>query len=409
MADVSVLDVLLHGEKIGTLAHVGGDRTLFAFTDAYIADPLRPVLSLSFRDALGELITDFRTFQTRLPPWFSNLLPEGHLRTYLAERAGVKTDREFFLLWVLGRDLPGAVTVVPVDGEAWPPGSGEEGRRSEKERRRNALRFSLGGVQLKFSAVAESRGRLTIPASGVGGGWIVKLPAREFEGVPENEFSMLTLARHVGIEVPPVELVAVASIGHLPQELALHGGQALAIRRFDRLDDGTAVHIEDFAQVFGVYPAEKYGKASIRNIAQVIAAQGSDADIAELVRRVVFNALIGNGDMHVKNWSLIYRDRRTAALAPAYDFVSTIAYIPQDQTFALKFSRTRRYDELDRDELSHLAGKARLPERLVLSTAADTVERFREAWRQHKSHLPLAQSVSDAVERQLKLIPLARG
>ena len=56
----------------------------------------------------------------------------------------------------------------------------------------------------------------------------------------------------------------------------------------------------------------------------------------EFLRRFVFNALIGNADMHLKNWSLIYPDRRAAMLAPAYDFVSTIAYLPDDR-LALTF------------------------------------------------------------------------
>lgn len=150
-------------------------------------------------------------------------------------------------------------------------------------------------------------------------------------------------------------------------------------------------------------------KASIRNIAHVVASQGTEADIAELIRRVVFNLLIGNGDMHVKNWSLIYRGRRTATLAPAHDFVCTVAYIPQDPTFALKISRTKRYDEIDRDELAHLAGKARLPEELVLRTAVETVERFREVWSTEKRHLPLAQEVMDAVEEELQIVPLAEA
>ncbi|MBT6262468.1 MAG: type II toxin-antitoxin system HipA family toxin, partial [Rhodospirillaceae bacterium] len=89
MADVSVLDVLLYGEPIGTLTRVGGDRTLFAFNVAYIEDGNRPVLGLGFKDTFGELITDFKPTQTRVMPFFSNLLPEGHLRTYLAERAGI--------------------------------------------------------------------------------------------------------------------------------------------------------------------------------------------------------------------------------------------------------------------------------------------------------------------------------
>ncbi|MFN4764724.1 HipA N-terminal domain-containing protein, partial [Gillisia sp. Q332] len=116
MADVFVLNVLLYGEPIGTLTRVGGDRTIFAFNDAYIADEARPVLGAGFKDALGNLITEFRSTQTRLMPFFSNLLPEGHMREYLANRAGVSAEREFFLIWVLGHDLPGAITVKPADG-----------------------------------------------------------------------------------------------------------------------------------------------------------------------------------------------------------------------------------------------------------------------------------------------------
>ena len=137
--------------------------------------------------------------QTALPPFFSNLLPEGPLRRYLAERAGVKSSREFYLLWMLGKDLPGAITVEPAQGEELPPGL-DDGE--DDGVRRNALRFSLAGGQLKFSALKNTgkQGGLTIPALGVGGSWIVKLPSLQFEGVPENEFSMMTIAAKLGAE-----------------------------------------------------------------------------------------------------------------------------------------------------------------------------------------------------------------
>ena len=125
---VSVLEVLLYDRAIGTLTHVGGDRTIFAFTDTYIEDQQRPTLSLSFKDSFGNLITDVAATQRRVTSFFANLLPEGHLRDYLAERAGVNAEREFFLLWVLGQDLPGAVTIRPMDGEAWPPDLGDAPR-----------------------------------------------------------------------------------------------------------------------------------------------------------------------------------------------------------------------------------------------------------------------------------------
>jgi len=409
MADVFVLDVLLYGTPIGTLTRVGGDRTLFAFNDDYIADENRPVLSLGFKDRLGELITAFRPVQTRVMPFFSNLLPEGHMRIYLAERAGVDPAREFFLLWVLGMDLPGAITIMPSDDEAWPPGAGEidDHDRHDGNRRENALRFSLAGVQLKFSAVNEARDGLTIPAKGIGGSWIVKLPSTQFEGVPENEFSMMTLARLIGMDVPALRLIENDAIRNLPEGMTKLKGQVLAIERFDRLPERGVVHIEDFAQVFGVYPNEKYEKASVRNIAGVIAAEGGEVDIAEFIRRLTFNTLIGNADMHLKNWSLIYSDRRRAALAPAYDFVSTIPYIPDDRA-ALTFSRTKRFDQFSDDELSHLAAKARLPEKLVLDTARETVALFHQHWQVEKANLPLTADVIKAIETHLKTIPIAK-
>jgi serine/threonine-protein kinase HipA len=403
MADVTVLDILLYGEPIGALTRVSGDRTIFAFNEDYIADENRPVLGLNFKDQLGALITEFKPTQTKVMPFFSNLLPEGHMRTYLAERAGVNPARDFFLLWVLGSDLPGAITIRPADGEAWPPDAHDA---DDDDRHESSLRFSLAGVQLKFSAIHEARGGLTIPAKGVGGSWIIKLPSREFAGVPENEYSMMTLARLIGMDVPALHLVDVDAIRNLPDGIGALEGQALAIQRFDRLEDGSAVHIEDLAQVFGVYPLEKYKKASARNIAAVIGIESGDDDVAEFIRRLTFNTLIGNTDMHLKNWSLIYPDRRHAALAPAYDFVATIPYIP-DSKAALNFSRTRRFDEFTENELSHLAAKALLPEKLVLDTARETVALFHQHWHAEKANLPLTAEVIKAVEAHLKTIPIA--
>ena len=408
MADVRVLEVLLHGEPVGTLTHIDGARTIFGFADAYAANDRRPALGLGFKDRFGELITEFRPTRTRLLPFFSNLLPEGRMRTYLAERAGVDPAREFFLLWVLGMDLPGAITIQSADGGAWLPQSDlhADVDESGNDRLQHALRFSLAGVQLKFSALNEPRGGLTIPARGIGGSWIVKLPSREFEGLPENEFSMMTLARLIGVDVPATHLVGIDAIENLPDGVGALGRTALAVERFDRLPDGSAVHTEDFAQVFGVYPERKYENASARSIARVLGAECTGTDIAEFVRRLTFNTLIGNADMHLKNWSLLYPDRRCAALAPAYDFVATIAYIP-DATAALKFSRTRLFSGFSEDELSHLAAKAMLPERLVLDTARETVALFHQHWRAEKAHLPIGPNVIRVVEEHLKKIPIA--
>ncbi|MBR9785480.1 MAG: type II toxin-antitoxin system HipA family toxin [Gammaproteobacteria bacterium] len=404
---VSTLNVLLYGEPIATITNVGNDRTLFAFMDSYIHDESRPVLGLGFKDALGGLLTHFKPTQTKLTPFFSNLLPEETMRHYLAERAGVNPAREFFLLWVLGQDLAGAITVEPADGESLPPNVQQD--IDDEMKIDVPMRFSLAGVQLKFSAVQQANGGLTIPATGQGGSWIVKLPSSRFDAVPENEYSMMELARMLGMDVPETQLLPINQIANIPDGIGKFGdafknAQAFVIKRFDRAGD-QAVHIEDFAQVFGVYPQDKYKKASMRNIAQVIGIEGQDEDIAEFTRRLVFNTLIGNADMHLKNWSVIYKDKRAASIAPAYDFVSTIPYIPDDSA-SLKVSRSKKFSDFTLDELSHLAAKAMLPEKLVLDTAKQTVAGFHEIWAKEKAHLPLTKSMIEAIETHSRSIPL---
>ena len=266
------------------------------------------------------------------------------------------------------------------------------------------LRFSLAGVQLKFSAVAQARGGLTVAAEGVGGSWIVKLPSLEFAGVPENEYSMMTLARAVGIDVPAVRLVKLSSIAGLPQELTRLTGSALAVERFDRSAGGGKVHIEDFAQVFALYPEQKYQRASYRNLAEVIWIEAGEAGITEFIRRLVFNTLIGNADMHLKNWSLIYPNQRDAALAPAYDFVSTIAYLA-DQNLALKLGRSKRMQDVSIPALIELAAKAQLPQALVVDAAREMVQRFLEHWPRERSHLPIDGTFIKTMDAHLRRLP----
>jgi serine/threonine-protein kinase HipA len=168
-ANLNALAVRLCGRQIGIITKLAGERQLFSFEQDYIDDPQQPTLSLSFKSTTGGVVTSTRPVSGRVPPFLSNLLPEGPLREYLAKLADVESEREFFLLAVLGADLPGAVVVEPTDAKQ----HADEVQEPEPSRAvhtaREALRFSLAGVQLKFSAVMEATGGLTIPAGGTGG------------------------------------------------------------------------------------------------------------------------------------------------------------------------------------------------------------------------------------------------
>jgi serine/threonine-protein kinase HipA len=403
---VSMLQVLLDDDLVGTLTHLPDDRTVWSFDPAYVADTARPTLSLSYKNSAGQLRSRTRPTHVKLPPFFSNLLPEGHLREYLAEKGRVNPAREFFLLWLLGEDLPGAVRVRSADGHALPPAAGPAVRPAPKGAD-EPLRFSLAGMQLKLSALQEADGGLTIPVRGVGGTWIAKLPSTRFAAVPENEYVMMTLAKAVGITVPDVALVAADKLLNVPEGAFTGSGRVLVVRRFDRAADGTRLHMEDFAQVFGKYPKHKYGKASYEDIARVLWAETGEDGIREFTRRLVVTVLIGNGDMHLKNWSVLYPDRRAPILSPAYDFVSTVPYVP-NETLALSLGESKDMLSVDENRFVRFARRAGLPDRLVAAVAVDTADRLHEAWRSLDAKDLLPQPVRDSVEAHLAKASLGR-
>ena len=86
------LKVRLYGKQIASLALLPNERSLLIFDESYIEDQNRPILSQSFYSQTGQLLADSRPVQTKLPSFFSNLLPEGYLRQYLAEKGGVNSD-----------------------------------------------------------------------------------------------------------------------------------------------------------------------------------------------------------------------------------------------------------------------------------------------------------------------------
>ena len=407
MSDVLV--VRLHGRDVGEIVRFDNGRTQFEFYPQYTAQRDRPTLSQSFLDDHGNVIGGGRhTISGEVPVFFSNLLPEGRLRTYLAAKAGVRETREFELLELLGHDLPGAVGVVRedhVDDPRHTPTSPKYWDDSP-----DVLRFSLAGVQLKFSAIETAAGGLTIPPRGMGGDWILKLPSVHYDAVPENEYSMMTLAREVGIEVPETRLVPMGRVEGLPPD-AVDGRiadmNALAVRRYDRTGDGR-IHAEDFAQVIGLRPIDKYEHHSYASIALLLAALSNDRAVSEFSKRLMYAALVGNGDLHMKNWSLIYPDGRTPELSPAYDLLCTTVHIPNDD-MALRLGAVTRWRDLTLDDFAAVAEAAHVDPDIFVNTAVETAERFKDTWPQASKSLPIPATVTSAVETQLATVPAIRG
>lgn len=397
------LRVLLNGMTVGTLGLNRNEGSEFRLSTSYREAHPRPVLGQMFLDDLEKV---HRT-RTGLPPWFSNLLPEGALRDLIASQAGVSPQREFLLLRHLGQDLPGAVQVVEEEDhddsdalEASP--SPDDGAASD-----DTWHFSLAGIQLKFSALHTGKS-LTIPVSGTGGDWIVKLPDSRFAGVPENESATMRWAEASGIRIPPIELIDVSNISGLPAEAAALAGQkAFAIRRFDRPAAQRRVHIEDFAQVLGLFPGEKYKKYNYETLANVVLRVVGDAGLDEFVRRLVFIVVSGNGDAHHKNWSLIYADPDgvRAELSPAYDMVSTIQYMPDDR-LALKLAGSKKWSDVDEFAFAGMASKIGDDGRRMAERVEASIDAVLTAWRKSAAEFGYDEEARAVIERHMRRIPL---
>ena len=400
----NILQVSIGDKNIGTLACLPSGSVFFAFDSGYTNDPKRLVLSQSFYQTSGKIIQETVATSGRLPAFFSNLLPEGYMRNYLAKHGGIKPSQEFKLIELLGADLPGAVIVRPFGENSGVLAHADE-HDCKTAQDQKPYRFSLAGIQLKFSAIAGIHGKLTIPASGVGGDWIIKLPSQNYAHVPENEYAMMHLAGEIGIPAPETRLVELRDIDGLPEMGVLSGSRALAVKRFDRAEGGKRIHIEDFAQVYNIYPDKKYDGVSFANIASMVWALTGEVGLIDFIRRLTFTIVIGNGDMHLKNWSFIYEDGYAPSLAPAYDMVSTIPYIPTDD-LALNLSDTKDMRIIALDHFKKLVKKAQIPEHLVLETVSDTVDATLLAWNSHYKNYDLDPGIIEHIQKHMNSLAL---
>ncbi|MCB9866823.1 MAG: HipA domain-containing protein [Phycisphaerales bacterium] len=182
---------------------------------------------------------------------------------------------------------------------------------------------TFSGVQKKIS-VGFSTDRKTLQVVTEGGRYILKPQTETYPALPENEHVTTRLAELVDVAVAPSGLI------HLSD-----GTRAFIVQRFDRRSDGRKVHQEDFCQLAEQPPRAKYAGTAelcVRLLRKF--ATEPPVEILKLFRMLVFGWWTGNGDVHLKNLSVLVDPRGIVKLTPAYDQVCTRLVIPQD-TLAL--------------------------------------------------------------------------
>jgi serine/threonine-protein kinase HipA len=366
VADRVDAELHLHGRRVGVLSYDRGGSS-FAYTDD-LTDPDHRPLGQIFEDEPRAV----RRARAGIPAWFANLLPEGALRRQVIRELGGGNVGDFTLLARLGGDLPGAVTLRAADLPA-------EDMAVAEESDGHPLRHSLAGVQLKYSIRND---RLTFPASGTGGWWIVKLPDPSVPELPVNEYLTMRWLAAARFDVPTVELRAAKEVGGIPAGLVDPLTPVYLIDRSDRTPAGR-VHVEDFAQVADVEPRQKYGEPGISydSLAVTVLTLLGRAGYEKLVERLVAMLVVGNTDAHLKNWGLIYPAGRAVGLAPVYDFHSLTIYSRYlFSPLALSLNSERVPARVALDDFRRLAERCGVDPGATVEVVWAVVQRLREAW-----------------------------
>jgi len=405
----------LHEQRVAVLVEGGrGTSNPFwtlQFDRAWIERPQRPTVSLAFRDWRLEVN---RRFPGRMPPLLTNLLPErgGALRRRIARTFNIDENDDAEFLNIVGADMSGALVCTRLD-DANVSGRTVDAPSTITDPAAEVLRHSLGGMQLKFSV--DRTDRLTLRVHGRGGRWILKIPDPGRPSLARREYAALEWAREIGFVVPEAEIVDPREVEGLPVDGV--PAEALLVRRFDRRDDHSRVHMEELTSVMGLHPEEKFPGDSSRHthtltsVAAIVRRFVGSEDAETFITRIAFDALVGNGDAHLKNWAFVYPDGRTPRLAPVYDVFPTV--LLGDPGFALPlkghpFKGIVAFRAIDVPRLRQLAIGLKLSPDAVMDRVGETVRRAlqtfeavlarttlppedRALWREHLDSLPLTK------------------
>jgi len=371
------LSVYLNELAIGVLAETG-DVWSFEYDQMWAQSPL----SFDLSPALSRhQLCHVDGASTRTVQWyFDNLLPEETQRTRLGKEAGINGEDAFALLQFLGAESAGSLVLLApgalpeLTSAALPLAAADLSQRirclpSVSLSHGAPKRMSVAGAQNKLLVLFQD-GELFEPQGTLPSTHILK-PEHDSEDYPNsviNEFAMMTLAGRVGLAVPPVTRL------YVPEPVYI-------VERFDRRWTANGKpqrsHIIDACQLLNKPRAYKYSAATMTALVECIALCANKARARmQLFRWLVFNVLIGNDDIHLKNLSFSVTEAGVDICA-AYDLLSTAVYHTRayaddramwpNLPLMIPLSSASTFNEVSRMSLMEAA--------LVLGLAKHTAER----------------------------------
>lgn len=410
------LDVFLKTELVGHLIFNEGELS-FAYNENYLNQENAKKLS-------SALPLQAEKFSHReCQAFFSGLLPDEAIRKTLARYLQFSEENIFGLLKAIGGECAGAISLHDPNKENFDKEneyrilSNQEAQEllASLDQRpfligEEGVRMSAGGAQNKLM-VCFNKEQLLLPLYGSPSTHILKPQMKDFRESVFNEFFCMKLAKDLGLNTANAEIIWIENQAYYLTE------------RYDRVKTESGIirqHQEDFCQALNIAPELKYQSErgpSLIDCMQLIdtkVAKGAmkGASKIDFIKIIIFNYLVGNGDAHGKNFSLLYRSNEEA-LAPFYDLLSTVVYYnPFKSKMAMKLGGTYKFRSVDLEKFKKLAleldikfslieKQMRFFEKNILKKARDLADEFNQ---DSKTRSKIYQNIIEVIESHLEAI-----
>lgn len=386
-------DVILEvqGKQV-TVGYIEGESfedAEFCYDEKYLSQNDPKAISVS----LPVQKESFSAERTRA--FFDGLLPEGFMRQTIAGSMHFDERDYLSILYYLGKECLGAIRIgegSDEDKNGYDAISSEQVRQLAAEGATRSSEFviktrlSLTGASGKVGLYYdEENDKWYLPSGTSPSTHIVKQSHIRLDGIVTNEqLSMMTAAK-CGIDIPESFIINMGK-GTDPEVL-------FATKRYDRIINERSetisglrrpfrLHQEDFAQALGIAAADKYeidGKNYAAAMFKVIRNHSGNPmeDQLKLWRRIVFDYVLGNTDVHIKNFSLLYSyDLGEKRLSPAYDMISTAIYESSTREMSFNIGGKKDIDEIGQDDFGALASQLGFGEKVAMNVLEDVLNSF---------------------------------
>ena len=392
---------IFRGELFAGTLERTDQGSVFKYSEDYLAFKELSPSGIAFRMPISKKV--YSRTGDNLLPFFAGLLPEGLRLTALVSSLKTSADDMFSLLAASGTESVGDVYAVPEVEGVNSTGLAQE--EFDKVSFIELFEKSIGApdysARLKDPSISGvhpkiSSSMLSFPVGVTNRNrrYILKLGPKKYPRLVENELFFMRMAKACGLEAAEVQIVKDKN-----QE------SALLVERFDRKYNKEKkrierLHVEDACQFLDRYPQDKY-RISISEITEGIQSFCTSPiiELAKFVRLISFSYLIGNGDMHAKNISLLSSSKPNSrvGLSPAYDLLSTLPY--GDQKMALKIDG--RDDKIAGRVLAAFAKRFDLPEKALKGILSDLCEAA-EPWIERVPEIELQEKKAEFLQSKMK-------